>query len=177
MLNSQVLERGRISESHLKSENSASTTGNAVVCEEVFDCFVLISLKEPASSLKFKWAKTWSRLKIDSLRCWLSASSSRNSSSSARRQSRKSDIMRDFSLPCKRVKLKRRLMALINAERNGPLQSNDIPDGKEPKIDSFPVLTLVVFSYSYAVLKLKRFRLRIVNLSKDVFERPYVNGK
>ena len=42
--------------------------------------------------------------------------------------------MRDFSLPCKRVKLKRRSVALINAEYNGPLESNDIPDGKEPKI-------------------------------------------
>ena len=145
MLNSQVLERGRISESHLRSENSASTTGNAVVCEEVFDCFVLISLKEPASSLKFKWAKTWSRLKIDSFRCWLSASSSRNSSSSARRGKRKCDMMRDFSLPCKSAKLFRRPVALINAERNDRLKSNVTLDGKEPKIDSFPVLVLVNF--------------------------------
>ena len=42
--------------------------------------------------------------------------------------------MRDFSLPCKRVKLKRRSVALTNAECNGPLESNDIPDGREPKI-------------------------------------------
>ncbi len=84
ILNSQVLERGRISESHLKSENSTSITGNAVVvCEMVFECLVLTSLKEPASSLKFKCAKTWSLLKIDSFR-WLSASSPRNSSSSVK---------------------------------------------------------------------------------------------
>ena len=84
MLNSQVLERGRISESHLKSENSTSTTGNTVVvCEAVFLCFVLTSLKEPASSLKFKCAKTWSLLKMDSF-IWVSASSPRNSASSAK---------------------------------------------------------------------------------------------
>ena len=69
MLNSQVLERGRISESHLKSENSTSITGNTLVaCEAVFLCLVLTNLKEPASSLKFKCAKTWSLLKMDSFR-------------------------------------------------------------------------------------------------------------
>lgn len=71
--------------------------------------------------------------------------------------------MRDFSFSCKSVNLNEDQGPLINKERNDSLQSNDIPDGKEPKIDSFPVLTLLVFSYSYAALKLKRFRLRIVN--------------
>ena len=83
ILNSHVLVRGLISESHLKSENSSSITGSTVaICEARFECFLLTSLNEPAPRRKFKWANTWSRLKMDSLRC-PSASSPRNSSSSA----------------------------------------------------------------------------------------------